>query len=114
MKKVIRISSDLFSNKIKVGLSFLGISEQYKASEYLTFIIKYMIKNNNDDKQTYKNAINEISCQQSVCTHTIVNSISKLFLVSKSVCESYFGSDFTQFNNLKKIRAIKNYILTNL
>ncbi|MBR6778946.1 MAG: hypothetical protein IKM43_02195 [Clostridia bacterium] len=112
--QITNLSINLINNKVNVLLSTLGMNERYNAFEYLSFIITYMIKQDNESTETYNQAIAILQEKYAITNRAITCGLNKLIKMCNN--EDIFSK--AQFNlnkksTLNKIRVLKAYILAN-
>ena len=113
MKKS-EIPSTLLLAKIKIHLSNVGLSEKYNAFDYLSDIIFYMLKHDDDSLQIYNQAITMISNKYSLNERTVKSSIQNLLKNCDGKIRYKTQFNLSSHSTLNKIRVLKNYIFDNL
>lgn len=108
------ISSQLLLTEIKVILSNLGMSEMYHSFNFLTDIIFYMIKHDDDSAAIYKKSLNLLAEKYAVGERTISNGLASILKSCDDSIKSKTQFNLTRNSTLNKVRVIKNYIKEKL
>ena len=109
-----QLNTNILTNKVKVFLSNLGMSERYNAFQYLTFFIVYMIKANDSSVDTYNKCFTLCSQRFCVDCRSITYGLSKVLKMCNLPNFCLFNIKQTKFCNLNKIKIIKDMILNSL
>lgn len=108
------LSTPLLLREIRVILTDLGMSELYYSFNFLTDIIFYMIKHNDDSVSMYKKSVNLISQKHSVTERSVINGVSLILKSCDDKLKTKSQFNLTHNSTLNKIRVIKNYVIEKL
>ncbi len=110
-----KMPTELLTNKVKVCISKLGLNERYNSFEYLTMILVYMLKNDNDSIEAFRAALTLIEDRFKIGERTICYGINKLFkMCNKELIQSKVQYQLSNNSTLNKIRVLKAYVYTTL
>ncbi len=110
-----KMPTELLTNKVKVCISTLGLNERYNSFEYLTMILVYMLKNDDDSINTFHTALSLIENRFQISERAICYGINKLFkMCNKELIKSRVQYHLSNNSTLNKIRVIKSYIINTL
>ena len=117
--KLINISTNFMEIKIKNFLFLLGLKEKYISFNYLTWTLIFLIKKENSDQNTYKQAICWLVEKYNVSQRTIVQGLQKIISMckfSEQIENQQIKPKHTK--TISKIRNLKNlaevFLLENL
>lgn len=101
---------EILKQKINSILFQIGMSEKYIAFEYLSIILTHLIKDQNDTKIAYKQALKAIMEQYHVAERTIIQSLNHIMKNCTQVELSKQLENEQKQNTSNKILIIKNYV----
>lgn len=114
MPNLSNISSQLLVNEIKLSLSTFGMSEAYHSFNFLTDIIFYMIKHNDDSLEIYQKSIKLLAEKYNLTERSIINGLQYILKHCETKIKSKIQFNLTKNSTLNKIRVVKNIILDKL
>ena len=105
------LQTNLLSNKVKTILFSIGLNEKYIAFDYLTFILTYIIKHENDSLKTYKTSLDLIMEKYNISSQAIVQSLNKILkFCNNSEIINKVQFKTSSYGTLNKIRVLKTHI----
>ena len=108
MQDLKNIETKLLESKMKNFLFSINLNEKYVAFDYLTYVLVHLIKNENTNFRTYKQAIGLLVDKYGITYRTIVQGLHKII----SMCTSSQILSIPEFQSGKsktihRIRIIK-------